>query len=103
MWLMLQQKQADDYVIGTGQTHSVEEFVSVAFEHVGLDWHNYVVVDPKFHRPAEVDLLLSDASKARRMLGWQPNVGFRELVTMMVDADLAQLAQERGTPGRRAA
>jgi GDPmannose 4,6-dehydratase len=103
MWLMLQQPQADDYVIGTGQTHSVEEFVAVAFEHVGLDWHKHVVVDAKFHRPAEVDLLLSDASKARRQLGWTPNVGFRQLVSMMVDADLALLGNDLGASSRRAA
>ena len=103
MWLMLQQKQADDYVIGTGQTHSVEEFVTVAFEHVGLDWHDHVVIDPKFHRPAEVDLLLSDPTKARRALGWQPKVGFRQLVTMMVDADLALLGRQRPADGRLAA
>jgi GDPmannose 4,6-dehydratase len=95
MWMMLGQRQADDYVIGTGQTHSVEEFVSVAFEYVGLDWHDYVVTDPKFNRPAEVDLLLSDPSKAQRVLGWQPKVGFRQLVTMMVDADLAALEHRR--------
>ncbi|HVX10989.1 MAG TPA: GDP-mannose 4,6-dehydratase [Pirellulales bacterium] len=104
MWLMLQQNQADDYVIGTGQTHSVEEFVALAFEHVGLDWHNHVVIDPKFHRPAEVDLLLSDPAKARRALGWQPKVGFRQLVTMMVDADLALLGQRKpAADGRKAA
>lgn len=103
MWLMLQQRQADDYVIGTGETHSVEEFVSVAFDYVGLDWHNYVVVDPKFHRPAEVDLLLSDPSKAQRLLAWQPKVGFRQLVTMMVDADLATLGRTQPGDSRRAA
>ncbi|OYV66741.1 MAG: hypothetical protein B7Z74_10635 [Deltaproteobacteria bacterium 21-66-5] len=103
MWLMLQQTQADDYVIGTGQTHSVEEFVEAAFEHVGLNWRKYVVVDAKFHRPAEVDLLLSDPAKARRALGWQPKVGFRELVTMMVDADLALLGHEHVAPGKRKA
>ncbi|HVA50910.1 MAG TPA: GDP-mannose 4,6-dehydratase [Pirellulales bacterium] len=103
MWLMLQQTQADDYVIGTGQTHSVEEFVEAAFEHVGLNWRKYVVVDAKFHRPAEVDLLLSDPAKARRALGWQPQVGFHELVTMMVDADLALLGREHDAPGKRKA
>jgi GDPmannose 4,6-dehydratase len=103
MWLMLQQKQADDYVIGTGQTHSVEEFVAAAFEHVGLDWHDHVVIDPKFHRPAEVDLLLSDPAKAQRALGWQPKVGFRQLVTMMVDADLAALRRQPAAGERRAA
>jgi GDPmannose 4,6-dehydratase len=91
MWLMLQQDQADDYVIGTGEMHSVEEFVRIAFERVGLDYTQYVVIDPKFYRPAEVDLLLAKPSKANRLLGWQPEVGFPDLVRMMVDADLALL------------
>jgi GDPmannose 4,6-dehydratase len=91
MWIMLQQDVAEDFVIGTGETHSVEEFVSIAFERVGLDWHKYVVVDPKFYRPAEVDLLLANPGKAHRVLGWQPEVSFRELVEMMVDCDLALL------------
>ncbi|HUY35238.1 MAG TPA: GDP-mannose 4,6-dehydratase [Pirellulales bacterium] len=95
MWLMLRQAEADDYVIGTGETHSVEEFVRVAFDHVGLNWRDYVVIDPKFHRPAEVDLLLSDPAKARKCLGWQPQVGFEPLVKMMVDADLAALGGGR--------
>ena len=99
MWRMLQQDQADDYVIGTGETHSVEEFVEIAFGHAGLDWRKYVVVDPLFYRPAEVDLLLGDATKAREKLGWERRVSFEGLVTMMVDADLAALA---GT-ARRAA
>ncbi|MGH7138287.1 MAG: GDP-mannose 4,6-dehydratase [Pirellulales bacterium] len=103
MWMMLQQRQADDYVIGTGQTHSVEEFVSVAFDYAGLDWHDYVVIDAKFNRPAEVDLLLSDPSKAQRALGWQPKVGFQQLVTMMVDADLAALDNHKSSAGRLAA
>ena len=91
MWLMLQQAEADDYVIGTGETHSVEEFVRISFGHVGLNWRDYVVIDSKFHRPAEVDLLLSDPAKAIGALGWRPQVGFEKLVTMMVDADLALL------------
>ena len=91
MWLMLQQAEADDYVIGTGETHSVEEFVRISFGHVGLNWRDYVVIDPKFHRPAEVDLLLSDPTKAIGALGWKPLLGFEKLVTMMVDADLALL------------
>ncbi|HEV3022623.1 MAG TPA: GDP-mannose 4,6-dehydratase [Pirellulales bacterium] len=95
MWLMLQQAEADDYVIGTGETHSVEEFVAVAFSHVGLNWRDHVVIDPKFHRPAEVDLLLADPSKARSALGWKPRVGFVPLVRMMVDADLAALGGNR--------
>src|SRR5262249_52547446 len=76
MFLMLQQDQPDDYVIGTGETHSVEEFVRIAFDHAGLDWRRHVVIDPRFYRPAEVDLLLGDASKARRQLGWQPQMSF---------------------------
>jgi GDPmannose 4,6-dehydratase len=91
MWLMLQQDVADDYVIGTGETHSVEEFVSIAFERVGLDWRKYVVVDPKFYRPAEVDLLLANPAKSNRVLGWTPEVPFAELVQMMVDSDLSLL------------
>jgi GDPmannose 4,6-dehydratase len=88
MWLMLQQEQPDDYVVGTGETHSVEEFVQIAFDHVGLDWRRHVVVDPAFYRPAEVDLLLGDPTKAQRVLGWRREVSFPQLVTMMVDADL---------------
>jgi GDPmannose 4,6-dehydratase len=91
MWMMLQQDSADDYVIGTGETHSVEEFVSIAFDRVGLDWKPYVVVDPKFYRPAEVDLLLANPAKANRILGWTPEISFTELVQMMVDADMALL------------
>ncbi len=92
MWLMLQQPRAQDYVIGTGETHSVRDLVELAFGHVGLDYRPYVVSDPRFHRPAEVDLLLADPAKARRELGWKPRVGFPELVAMMVDADLARLS-----------
>jgi GDPmannose 4,6-dehydratase len=92
MWLMLQQPEPRDYVVGTGETHSVRELVELAFGHVGLDWRQYVVSDRRFHRPAEVELLLADASKARRELGWKPKVSFAELVTMMVDADLARLS-----------
>ena len=94
MWLMLQQPKADDYVIGTGETHTVQEFVEIAFDYLGLDWNRYVVVDPQLYRPAEVDLLLGDATKARTALGWQPEVTFRELVRMMVDSDLALLRQQ---------
>jgi GDPmannose 4,6-dehydratase len=89
MWLMLQQDTPDDYVVGTGETHTVQEFVEIAFDHVGLDWKRYVVIDPKFVRPAEVDLLLADPSKARTQLGWQRKVSFEQLVTMMVESDLA--------------
>ncbi len=103
MWLMLQQDEPDDYVIGTGETHSVREFVEIAFGHVGLDWQKYVMVDPKFYRPAEVDLLLGNPAKARRVLGWRDEVSFRELVTMMVDGDLANLAKPGSTPQWRAA
>ncbi|HET6883980.1 MAG TPA: GDP-mannose 4,6-dehydratase, partial [Pirellulales bacterium] len=103
MWLMLQQREADDYVIGTGETHSVEEFVNIAFSHVGLNWRDHVVIDPKFHRPAEVDLLLSDPAKARRVLGWKPEVGFQQLVAMMVAADLAALSRDLAPTKRIAA
>jgi GDPmannose 4,6-dehydratase len=91
MWLMLQQDKPDDYVIATGETHSVEELVSVAFDYAGLDWHDHVVQDPRFMRPAEVDFLVGDASKARRVLAWEPKVTFAELIRMMVDADLELL------------
>ncbi len=91
MWLMLQQDEPDDYVIATGKTHSVERLLDVAFGHVGLNWRDYTVQDPQFMRPAEVDLLVGDASKAKRKLGWQPEVTFEELIGMMVDADLKKL------------
>ena len=94
MWLMLQQDTADDFVIGTGETHTVREFVEIAFNHVGLDHQKYVVVDPKFYRPAEVDLLLGDPTKAMKTLGWKPDVSFNQLVTMMVDADLKLHSKE---------
>jgi GDPmannose 4,6-dehydratase len=90
MWLMLQQDEPDDYVVATGESHSVQELVELAFSHAGLDWREYVVVDPLLKRPAEVDLLMGDASKARRALGWSPKVRFPELIRMMVDADLAR-------------
>jgi GDPmannose 4,6-dehydratase len=101
MWLMLQQDRPDDYVICTGETHSVEEFVRIAFARVGLDWRRHVVIDPRFYRPAEVDLLLGDPAKARRLLSWRPEVSFERLVTMMVDSDLALLSGQ--APVRRAA
>jgi GDPmannose 4,6-dehydratase len=91
MWRMLQQQEPRDYVIGTGQTHSVRQLVEAAFGHVGLDWRKHVTTDPKYMRPAEVDLLQADPSKARKELGWSPKVGFGELVAMMVDADLERL------------
>ncbi|HUL03880.1 MAG TPA: GDP-mannose 4,6-dehydratase [Gemmatimonadales bacterium] len=92
MWLMLQQPKPADYVVGTGETHTVRELCDVAFQHVGLDWRKYVKVDPAFVRPAEVDILQADSTKARKALGWKPRVGFAELVRMMVDADLERLA-----------
>ena len=88
MWLMLQQDQPDDYVIATGETHTVREFLEVAFEHLKLDWKRYAKTDPKYYRPTEVDLLIGDASKAKKQLQWEPKVRFQELATMMVDADL---------------
>jgi GDPmannose 4,6-dehydratase len=91
MWLMLQQDQPDNYVIGSGETHSVREFCEIAFSHAGLDYEDYVVRDDKFDRPAEVDLLISDPSKARQKLKWELTVSFKELVTMMVDSDMARL------------
>jgi GDPmannose 4,6-dehydratase len=91
MWLMLKQDHPDDYVVATGETHSVRELCEVAFAHVDLDWQKYVVVDPAFIRPAEVDRLIGDASKAGRVLGWEPSVTFRQLIELMVDADLEAL------------
>jgi GDPmannose 4,6-dehydratase len=93
MWMMLQQDEPDDYVIATGETHTVQEFVEIAFAHAGLNWEDHVKVDPAFIRPAEVDLLIGDPSKAKAALGWEPTVDFRGLVEMMVDADLALLAR----------
>ncbi|MBV8879167.1 MAG: GDP-mannose 4,6-dehydratase, partial [Planctomycetaceae bacterium] len=92
MWLMLQQKSADDFVIATGENHTVREFLEIAFRHVGMNWKKHVVVDPALIRPAEVNTLLGDPAKARRKLGWKPQVSFPELVRMMVDADLKKLA-----------
>ncbi|MBC7233267.1 MAG: GDP-mannose 4,6-dehydratase [Chloroflexi bacterium] len=94
MWLMLQQDKPDDYVVATGKTHSVRELCELAFSYVGLNWEDHVAVDPELIRPADVDLLVGDASKARRVLGWQPTVSFEELIQMMVDADLALLRKE---------
>jgi GDPmannose 4,6-dehydratase len=93
MWLMLQQDEPDDYVVGIGETRSVRELCEVAFGYLDLDWERYVVADPEFYRPAEVDLLVSDPTKAKEKLGWEPEVSFAELIQMMVDADLAQLKQ----------
>jgi GDPmannose 4,6-dehydratase len=93
IWRMLQSDQPRDYVVATSETHSVRQLCQIAFERVDLDWEKYVIVDPAFLRPAEVDLLTGDASLARRELGWEPQVGFRELIEMMVDADLARLSR----------
>jgi GDPmannose 4,6-dehydratase len=92
MWKMLQQDEPDDYVIATGETHTVQEFVEIAFGHAGLNWEDHVKLDPKFIRPAEVDLLIGDPTKAKAELGWQPSVDFPGLVTMMVDADIDLLS-----------
>jgi GDPmannose 4,6-dehydratase len=94
MWLMLQQDKPDDFVIASGETHSVQELVEIAFSHLGLDYKDFVVADKKFIRPAEVDLLRGDFSKAKKMLGWQPKVHFAELVKMMVDSDLALIKKD---------
>jgi GDPmannose 4,6-dehydratase len=96
MWLMLQQDEPGDYVVATGETHTVREFCEIAFGRVGLDYEQFVKVDQRFVRPAEVDLLLGDPSKAKRVLGWVPKVAFRGLVEMMVDADMARLAADSG-------
>jgi GDPmannose 4,6-dehydratase len=103
MWLMLQQDEPEDFVIATGESHSIQEFVDLAFARVGLRPEQHVVVDPAFLRPAEVDYLVGDASKARSKLGWKPRVSFQELVEMMVDADLDRLSREpETTPQARA-
>jgi GDPmannose 4,6-dehydratase len=94
MWLMLQQDDADTFVVGTGETHSVREFCEIAFGHVGLDYKEFVVKDERFYRPAEVDLLISDPSKARVRLNWEPSISFKELVTMMVDGDVERLSSK---------
>ncbi len=98
MWLMLQADEPEDYVIATGEEHSVREFVEIAFEHAGLDMEKHVVVDPEFLRPAEVDHLVGDATKAREKLGWEPRVSFRELAEMMVDADVERLTSTASRP-----
>jgi GDPmannose 4,6-dehydratase len=95
MYLMLQQDKPDDYVVSTGETYSVRRFCEIAFGHVGLNYQDYVVIDERFYRPAEVDLLVGDPGKAKQQLGWQPEVSFEQLVTMMVDADLALIKRER--------
>ncbi len=95
MWLMLQQDKPSDFVISTGETHSVEEFCEIAFSHVGLDWHDHVVQDERFMRPAEVDLLIGDSTRAREKLGWVPQTSFEDLVIMMVDSDLEMVARRQ--------
>ncbi|NEP12484.1 MAG: GDP-mannose 4,6-dehydratase [Symploca sp. SIO2C1] len=94
MWLMLQQQEPDDYVVATGETHSIREFLDVAFGYVNLNWHDYVEFDPRYLRPAEVDLLVGDPTKARQKLDWKPSVSFEELVKLMVDADLRAMGQD---------
>jgi GDPmannose 4,6-dehydratase len=103
MWLMLQQDTADDYVVGTGESHSVEEFVRIAFDHAQLDWRKHVVIDPQLYRPAEVDLLLADPAKAQKQLGWKPETDFTSLVKMMMDADLEAFERENQRAKRAAA
>lgn len=106
MWLMIQADEPDDYVIATGESHSVRDFLDQAFGHLDLDWKEHVDIDPRYYRPAEVDVLMGDASKARRVLGWEPTISFNQLVTMMVDHDLELATQEAGRStddGRRAA
>ncbi|MBI3414656.1 MAG: GDP-mannose 4,6-dehydratase [Verrucomicrobia bacterium] len=95
MWLMLQQPQPDDYVIATNETHTIREFLDLAFGHIGIDWQKHVEIDPRYYRPAEVDLLIGDYSKAKRKLGWQPKTKFTELVKLMVEADIKLLRDHR--------
>lgn len=94
MWLMLQQDEPDDYVIATNETHTIREFLEAAFSHVGLKWEDYVEIDQRYFRPAEVDLLIGDPAKAKKKLGWEPKTTFKELAELMVDADIAELAEE---------
>jgi len=89
MWLMLQQSEPEDFVIATGETHSIRELLDVAFGNLNLDWKEYVKIDPRYYRPSEVDLLIGDSTKAKQHLGWEPKMTFKELITMMVKADLA--------------
>ena len=98
VWLMLQQEQPDDYVIATGETHSVRDFLDEAFSYAQLDWHEHVEIDPRYYRPTEVDVLLGDATKARQKLNWQPKVRFKDLVRMMVDADLRAESERASNP-----
>jgi GDPmannose 4,6-dehydratase len=96
MWLMLQQEQPDDYVVATGETHTIREFCEVAFDHVGLDWRKFVAFDERYLRPAEVDILIGDATKAKRVLQWEPKTRFKELAKLMVEADIQLLADKLG-------
>jgi GDPmannose 4,6-dehydratase len=91
MWLMLQQEQPDDFVIATGRTHSIREFLEVAFAYVDLNWEEFVEIDPKYFRPTEVDLLCGDATKAKKILGWEPKTSFEDLIKLMVDSDIKEL------------
>ena len=100
MWLMLQQPESDDYVIATNETHSVREFLVEAFGHVGLDWERYVEIDPAYYRPAEVDVLIGDYSKAKEKLGWEPKTRFKDLVRIMVDADMERLQKHLSGKGK---
>jgi GDPmannose 4,6-dehydratase len=102
MWRMLQGDQPDDYVLATGETHSIREFLDAAFTHVDLDWHNYVRFDPRHLRPAEVDLLIGDPAKARQGLGWEPRTRMAELARLMVDADVAALQPQAPAFGENA-
>ena len=95
MWLMLQQPQPDDYVIATNETHTIREFLDLAFGHVGIDWKKHVEIDPRYYRPAEVDLLIGDYGKAKRKLGWEPKTKFADLVKLMVEADIKLLRDHR--------
>lgn len=97
MWMMLQQPEADDYVIASGSMHSVRDLCRIAFEHVGLNYEDHVIIDPAFLRPAEVDQLLGNPSKAQKVLGWKPRVSFEQLVKMMVDADMERIDKQQAT------
>jgi GDPmannose 4,6-dehydratase len=101
MWLMLQQSEPDDYVVATGETHSVKDFLEQAFGQVGLDWEKHVEIDPKFYRPAEVDQLVGDATKAHKKLGWTPKTKFADLVRLMVDTDVQLLKSQSAGAGRK--
>lgn len=100
MWLMLQQDKPDDYVIGTGECHSVKEFLEEAFAYQGLDWERYVRIDPRYFRPTEVELLVANPTKARDKLGWEPKVNFKELVRIMVDADMEAIGLKPSGEGK---